>query len=360
MKIGRMNFKAALRTTVTAGAFLLIPGCGGDGGPLPVANSNVGIPSPPQGSGISVTPAHYVAIDLNSSAYFPTSGQGVMDGEQAGFGNLAGNSGPCSRHALLWRGSASSVVDLHPDGFCESGVLAASGGMQAGWGKRLNGVVHALKWAGSASSVVDLDPTGVTTYATGIFGDQVVGFSQTGYGYRALLWTSSGMVDLHPSRFWGSIAYATDGSQQVGRGDAHAVFWTGNAESVVDLHPGSEDCSSSEAHGVSAGQQVGFVRCGTTTRALLWTGSAQSVVDLHPSGFRSTWAIAVAAGRQVGWGETADGLVHALLWNGNADSVVDLHVFLPAGFHYSEASGIDGSGNVVGTADGHTILWVRQ
>jgi hypothetical protein len=66
-------------------------------------------------------------------------------------------------------------------------------------------------------------------------------------------------------------------------------------------------------------------------------------------------------GRQVGYGEIgATGPTHALLWNGTAESVVDLHGFLPPGFQTSKAQGIDTSGNIIGTADGHAILWVRQ
>jgi hypothetical protein len=190
-------------------------------------------------------------------------------------------------------------------------------------------------------------------------------------GFRAFLWTSRSVVDLHPSGFRSSLAYATDGAQQVGIGDLiagnrHALLWSGSANSVVDLHPGSEECFS-EAHGVSDGQQVGYVRCGAAGRAALWTGSAESVIDLHPRGFDTSQASAVAAGRQVGYGSTSrqfegygSTLVHALLWSGTADSVVDLHTFLPAGFRNSLAHGIDASGNIIGQADGHAILWVRQ
>jgi hypothetical protein len=84
-------------------------------------------------------------------------------------------------------------------------------------------------------------------------------------------------------------------------------------------------------------------------------------VDLHVSRFQQTVAQAVAAGRQVGWGSLSfEGAKHALLWNGTAQSVVDLHTFLPPGFASSQAFGIDASGNVIGSADGHAILWVRQ
>jgi PEP-CTERM motif len=82
----------------------------------------------------------------------------------------------------------------------------------------------------------------------------------------------------------------------------------------------------------------------------LWTGS----------GFSSSEASGVSDGQQVGVGFTADG-AHALLWTGSAESVVDLNAFLPPGFTEAFAFGIDAEGNIVGTAFGpagsHAILW---
>jgi hypothetical protein len=263
-------------------------------------------------------------------------------------------------------------------------AVATSGGIQVGWGGTDN-FTHALKWTGSASSVVDIHPGGVfrESKAFGIAGGQVIGYGLTDTYAHALLWTSRGVVDLNPSGFPGSIGIATDGGQQVGYGAPtgavglgaavngnHALLWSGTAESVVDLHPVS-GYDYTSANGVGGGQQVGWGRAFDSvakriwSHALLWTGTAESVVDLHPSTFRDTSALSVANGRQVGWGTTADGATHALLWNGTADSVVDLHAFLPAGFAGSTASGIDRSGNIIGSAVdahgvGHAILWVRQ
>jgi hypothetical protein len=294
-------------------------------------------------------------------------GWAIGDGEQAGEGTLLT---PHREHrALLWRGSASTVVDLHPYGWSRSRVYATSGGIQVGSAEYDDNRHHAFKWAGSASSAVDLDPANLLRYsdALGVSGDQIVGLG--GSPEHALMWTSRGLVDLHPNGYGLSGAWGTDGAQQVGNGwsnadhKTHALLWTGSASSVVDLHP-NQYCFSL-AWGVSGGQQVGYGGCDPMGRyygahALLWTGSAQSVVDLHPSQFRDSLAQAVSAGRQVGWGTTADGSTHALLWNGTAESVVDLHAFLPAGFRNSQAHGIDASGNIIGSADGHAILWRRQ
>jgi hypothetical protein len=216
--------------------------------------------------------------------------------------------------------------------------------------------------------------------ALGIAGDQIIGYGIS-VNYipspyvHALLWTSVGLVDLNPAGFTGSVGLGTDGRQQVGYGfrtgplgaavgGNHALLWSGTAESVIDLHPVS-GYESTTANGVGGGQQVGWGGAYGSERALLWTGSARSVVDLHPTGAGRTVAKAVASGQQVGWGTTADGSTHALLWNGTAESVLDLHLFLPAGYTRSDASGIDASGTIIGSAtDGtgisHAILWVPQ
>src|SRR5262245_61405655 len=61
-------------------------------------------------------------------------------------------------------------------------------------------------------------------------------------------------------------------------------------------------------------------------------------IDLHPSGFTSSEAFGVSGGQQVGVGAgpATGGQIHALLWTGSAASVVDLH---PSGFTSSEAAG---------------------
>jgi hypothetical protein len=336
-----MKLKGALFAAATAGAFLLLAACGGDGGQSQ--------PDPVSAGGTSPL---YVAIDLTPSGYIGAWGTGIGGSVQVG-------------GTTLWRGSASNFVNLTPNGFSVE-VLGTDGTTQVGYGHLLGtDGEHALKWSGSADSVVILDSNSFESQARGVAGEQIVGY---GYGH-ALLWTGGGVVDLNPIGFVGSLANATDGRQQVGKGitgnAGHALLWSGTAESTIDLHPAGYQMS--EAFGVSKGQQVGWgMNSSGYWRALLWTGSSGSVVDLTPPGFGHSSATGVAAGRQVGGGMIAGGggLTHALLWNGTADSVVDLHMFLPAGFSGSAALGIDASGNVVGWATTATamraILWVRQ
>src|SRR5205814_3159871 len=130
------------------------------------------------------------------------------------------------------------------------------------------------------------DPNGFNSAATGVAGDQIVGYSTDIHGaYHALLWTSRGLVDLSPNGFGGSLAFGTDGIHQVGSGSTggqdHALLWSASASSAVDLHPAGY--MRSFAQGVSGGQQVGAgVVSSGRWHALLWTGSAASVVDLNP------------------------------------------------------------------------------
>lgn len=371
----RMNLRwTAFLAAATAGAFVLVAACGGGGGGGSSQSQPGSQPPPSQPGSQPQTPpaAQYIAIDLHSSAYAFTDGLGIGNGEQAGQSE-ASRLQPGVTHALLWRGSALSVIDLHPSGFDVSVAQATSGGVQAGWGNTTGAgaATHALKWLGSAGSAVDLHPSGfLSSMAFSIAGDQIVGAGFVRLDTpHALLWSSGGGVDLHPSGFTTSFGRGTDGSQQVGSGAnpnggmgviSHALLWTGTAASAVDLHP-STGFSTTGALAVSGGQQVGEGFIGSNAHALLWKGSAQSVVDLNPSGFFDSHALGVAAGRQVGYGAmSGSGGTHALLWTGTAESVVDLHAFLPPGFTTSRANGIDASGNIIGTADGHAILWVRQ
>ena len=109
-------------------------------------------------------------------------------------------------HALLWNGSAATVVDLNPTGFIDSYAREIAGNVQVGFGRitAADYTQHALMWIGSAESVVDLNPTGFQ-YS---IAEGVAGSAQVGYGSG----TATGF-------------------------DAHALLWNGTADSVVDLHP---------------------------------------------------------------------------------------------------------------------------
>jgi len=277
----------------------------------------------------------YTAIDLHPSGFISSGAFGVSGGQQVGEGTTEDGLG----HALLWHGSAASVVELVSGREVEA--TATCGGQQVGHGDRYS-YWHALLWRGSAGSVVDLNPSGFTSSeALGTSGLEQVGFGipATGGGH-ALLWHGSAdsVVDLNPNGFVGSRALGASGREQVGWGAIkvdipealgmthHALLWHDSAESVVDLTPpGFIDSQATSTYG---GQQVGSgysLRTGTM-HALLWRGSAASVVDLGSGSI----AKGTNGKEQVGWAND-----HAVLWRGSAGRMVDLHAFLPPGFAQS-------------------------
>lgn len=283
-------------------------------------------------------------------------------------------------HAVLWSGSANSVIDLTPSGYIFSYGKYISGIQQAGYGQSNNDSnIHALLWSGSAESVIDLHPTSGIYYesrAYGCNGDQQVGYgigseSSPFYGNQhALLWSGSAesVVDLNSG--FTSYARGTNGTQQVGYGSSylgsstHALLWNGTSSSVVDLNPSG--FLYSLAYGISGTQQVGFgsgSSTGNKEHALLWSGSAESAIDLNPMGFDSSDAEDTNGVQQVGCGQVPGNVYdyHALLWSGSAASAVDLGQFLPNGFTSSRAYSIDTQGNIAGSAviSGiyHAILW---
>jgi hypothetical protein len=76
----------------------------------------------------------------------------------------AGTSSVLGEHALLWSGTAASVVDLHPVGFAASRAGGVWGNRQVGYGvpqTDSNDISwRALLWSGTAESVVNLHPAG--------------------------------------------------------------------------------------------------------------------------------------------------------------------------------------------------------
>jgi hypothetical protein len=302
-------------------------------------------------------PDRYIAIDLTPEGFVESQAAGAANGLQVGFGFGTATSG--AEHALLWFGSATSAVDLHPlTGYHMSNALAASGLTQVGWATHADfGVPHAFLWSGSAATGVDLNPEAFGfSRAFGVFGDVQVGLSggpSTGFIQHAVLWRgiAASVVDLNPAGFFASEARAASSDQQVGVGNlGRALLWTGTAESAVDLTP--VWCVEAEASGVSGGQQVGRCRAMAdfNDHAVLWTGSPASAVDLHPTGYVFSEARGVANGLQVGFGAPAGGPTHALVWAGTADSVMDLNQFLPEGFTDAVALGIGEQGTIVGWA----------
>jgi hypothetical protein len=310
--------------------------------------------------------AQYTVTLLSAPGFQITAAQGSQAGKSVGIGEPI--NGNMNYHALLWTGQ-NSVIDLHPSQFYASIANSTDGQQQGGYGKVAHGldVANALLWKGTAASVVNLHDPGrfYSSAVYGLYNGQQVGVASPGGVNHAALWrgTADSVVVLHPQGFFDSLALAANGSQQFGYGSGlitdwhyHALLWSGEAESYQDLNPSG--FAQSFGFGIDANQQVGSGRLEgqSDTHALLWNGSAQSVIDLDPEGFDFTVASDVWGGIQVGYGfgPVTNHEQNALLWRGEAESYVNLHAFLPAGFSYSAAYSIDEFGVVTGAASGES------
>ena len=145
------------------------------------------------------------------------------------------------------------MVDLNPSGFDESLAAAVFGTTVVGWYEPQGGAMHAMLWHGTSSITVDLHPKGslfLSSAAVGVSDTLQVGsgFLISGQSH-ALLWsgTAASVIDLNPPGYQSSQAYAVSGSIEVGSGTdgtllpngraiGHALAWSGTASSFVDLN----------------------------------------------------------------------------------------------------------------------------
>lgn len=161
-----------------------------------------------------------------------------------------------TNHAILWGNSRTEFVDLHDASrYRSTAARAVSYGIEAGSGVPLgNGnSLHALMWRGSAQSQIDLHPpasptTGnrepfVSTRALGASEDQAVGMGTTSDRFvnQALLWLGAAdrWVNLHPAGAQSSEARGVRHGVQIGvaslNGRSVAALWRGSAASFVNL-----------------------------------------------------------------------------------------------------------------------------
>jgi hypothetical protein len=289
-----------------------------------------------------------VGIDLHPTDFRYSQALETDGQRQVGSGN--GPPTNFARHALLWNGSANNYVDLHPTTgtWNDSIARAIAGDQQVG---NINfyydgqdtsplSIVHAALWRGSAASVVDLHPTSIggcgRSYGNDTDGSRQVGYCffsnvDTTKPYRAVVWsgTAASAVILHPTGFTHSFAEGVSGNEQVGyafnslQGDGYsrALLWRGTAASVVSLHPtGYLATSANATNGIN---QVGSGSTSnnvSVSHALRWIGTANSVLDLHlllPAEFSDGSSIAYdidSNGNIVGLAQRADGSTVAVLW----------------------------------------------
>jgi len=311
-------------------------------------------------------------------------GYGLSSSAQAGsyFDHTISCGKDCSSkvyYPLTWSGQSSQPVVLLPQFYVEGWAYGAGGSLIAGTlitnDGGYFGYPHAALWQGSSHTFTDLNPSGSCgscqpgSNAYGTDGTYIAGSS--GSPIHAFLWKVTQLstpVDLNPSGFSYSEAYAVSGKRQAGyafsssTNSNHAIFWKGTAASAVDLTPST--LSSAYATGLGSKSEVG---CGTpsgmsVTHALLWHNTAKSMKDLQPAGFTDSCARAANGTVQVGYGHIS-GAMHALVWNGSAASAVDLQQYLSSTFTSSEAYAIDSAGDILGSAystttvSWHAVVW---
>jgi hypothetical protein len=281
--------------------------------------------SGPAGNLVDLNPENLTT--LTTATVSSTNGS-----QQVGYASLNNSSG--NFHALLWSGSGTSAVDLNPSGFVASFANGLSAAQEVGQAsKTTSGNSHAILWNGSAASAVDLNPSGyASSVAYGANDVNQVGEIEgvsTGNQSHASIWSgnASSFVDLNPTNFGVtfSLAYGVAGAEQVGYGglagntSSVALLWEGSSKTAVNLNPAGS--ATSVAYGTNGTQQVGFVQpANGNPSATAWSGSTDSTLNLQnllPSA--GTWSSSNAytvdsAGNIYG---TAFGT-----YNGTADSFV--------------------------------------
>lgn len=313
----------------------------------------------------------YVAIDLNSSAYAATVGQGVAGSFQVGYGTSAGHS-----QALLWNNNPESIVNLTPSGYSSATAYGIYGTSEVGSGVTSTGATVALLWSGSSNVATNLNPTLngtalISSVATGVSVNRQAGYGKLSTGSNvALLWTGTAgsAVNLNPTGYSASEALGISGNLEVGyavasSGFAHAMVWSGFPFTAVDSHPSGY--LQSYAYGVSGNAVVGYATNNSGhDQAMLWNGGPTNVVNLNPSDFSNSYATGISGSTIVGYGFTTSGQQEALAWIGLGAGVVNLSSYLPVGATNAVAKGIDSSGNIVGyaTVNGqtHAFLWQQH
>ena len=214
---------------------------------------------------------------------------GTSTDQGAGTCRVRGNE-----HAvLLQREDAKfKAVDLHPKAYESSRAMGCSESQQVGYGTPKGARADvALLWSGSAESVVELrasDPKLETT-AYAIAKGVQVGYSGGPGRQRSMLWrgSSESAIELHPKKAKLSECHYTDGAEQVGTASANFLtnmpsLWHGSADSWVDLTP--KKFPGGAAYACASGIQVGCVALDKDNQrhhAALWIGTATSFVDLH-------------------------------------------------------------------------------
>lgn len=312
-----------------------------------------------------------------------TLGTGTAVTTQVGYGYSTATS---TNHALRW--DSSTRTDLQPTDplFVNSqanGVAGTGSSTQiVGQAMDTSGLNHAFVWD-AANSPTDLTPSAYDHSAT----LATNGTTQVGYtNQQATLWTgtAASVISLHPADSISNTPFTSfltsqgraitpDSSAQVGVAFddtfqvKHAIFWAGTAASALDLDPSTDPFIESEANGISSDGSGGYnvaglvryptdnAHAGTYAEAWHVNGTSFTATELAiPAGFGFTQATGIAGNLIVGYGTAADGHEHALLWDPTLGTVTDLNALvtnLSSDYTDTFATGIDANGNIIGFAN---------
>ena len=277
-------------------------------------------------------------------------------------------------HAMLW--TTANSTDLGTQGGLVSCAHAInSSGKVVGYDQTANqantGDIQATLWNnGNSTNLGTLGGTSGWAYSINDT-NQVVGASFTSGGsIHATLWSNGTIIDLGVIAGDSSQAYSINGSGQIvgvssssniSGSPTHATLWS--TGSVSDLGTLGGNYSGAVAINGS-GQIVGYssIAGDVYTHATLWSNGV--ITDLGTLGGPHSAASSInSSGQVVGWSNiTGDFSSHATLWNNG--TAIDLNSFLSAndkaaGWVLNNASGINDSGFIVGTAS-NSILGISS
>lgn len=266
---------------------------------------------------------------------------GAGGGKQVGtiFASLSG--GQAEDLAVMWSGSAASIVMLKTEGTTRSVAFATDGVWQGGSAATLDRPQSApFVWQGTAASgtllnvPAELDGPDYGGSVAGVSGGRFVGtvFDNDLGMAAAMYWSSASAAArvIRPTGFDETFGQAIDGGTlllegygQATDGPRHVFLYDVETETFTDLHPAGAINSYGKA--LRDGIQGGVI----------------SLPDPNTPG---------------------EQIFHAGVWFGTAASFIDLHGTLPADAISSEVVGIDGQGNLYGnyrTAGGYFgVQWV--
>jgi len=202
------------------------------------------------------------------------------------------SEGNYSSRAYLWTPPNSSR-SLHPAAATSSGASAIDGERQ--YGLVIVGTTHAAMWSGTSDTFVDIHPAGYNrSWIGGAADDQAVGTAVLADVQHAGLWagSASAFLDLHPPGAGSSEATAAEGGVQVGRVNARAAAWIGNAASFVDLGaflpPGFSSSSANAVSVLPDGSLIivgqGYNTITQRNEALVWRSGGVCLADFNNSG----------------------------------------------------------------------------